>query len=140
MVHQGELFHCITRADQIFLAFVDFHKKVPKVWTLFERYSLELVRSGAEHGGAQMVWERIRWFCLVESGQEVKLNNNFTAYYARMFLAKYPEHGEFFSTRRRISDDRRAADQDRQFFNGGSPVNERELMEKLLWLTGACHQ
>jgi hypothetical protein len=95
---QGSLF-----ADRLYQKWKDFDRDNPKVWTLFERFALEAATAGREHFGGQMVWERMRWYVMIETNDEdYKLNNDYVAYYSRMFNAKYPQFGggQFFRTRR----------------------------------------
>jgi len=120
------------RADQIFNAFSRFHNENPRVWSLFERFTLEAIGAGRECYSANAIFERIRWHVDIEtSGGEVKLNNNFRAYYARLFHARHPQRGEFFRNRRRTSEDDGAAEHDVQVFVSGKPGDETELMRKL---------
>jgi hypothetical protein len=80
-----------TRADQIYRRFKQFHVANPIIWKLFVRFSFEVVNSGREGYGAAAVFERLRWHLNIEirGDETVKLNNDFRAYYARMFEAKY---------------------------------------------------
>lgn len=80
-------------------AFLSAHKACPEVWKYFEKFALEAIASGRQHYGAKGIMERVRWHTEIEHGAEFKANNNWTAYYARIFTAKYPEHGEFFEFR-----------------------------------------
>jgi len=120
------------RADQIFNAFARFHSENPKVWELFERFTLEAVTAGREFYSSNAIFERIRWHVDIEtSGGEVKLNNNFRAYYARLFHARHPRMGQFFRNRKRTSEDESASETDIQVFIGANPGDETELMRKL---------
>ena len=80
-------------------AFLTAHKESPEVWRYFEKFALEAIASGREHYGAKGIMERVRWHTEIEHGVDFKCNNNFTAYYARIFAAKYPEHAGFFEFR-----------------------------------------
>lgn len=78
-----------------------FHEANPHVYEAFEAYALEAVGEGMRIG-AKTIWELLRWDYRVEvhtRGDEFKLNNNHTAYYARMFADRNPNHAEFFRTR-----------------------------------------
>ena len=127
----GDLFSDESRADQIFRRFCQFHSDNPDIWRLFERFSLELVKSGREHYGIGAVCERIRWHIDVETkGDEVKINNDFRAYYARMFKVTHPQY-DLFSTRRRTSADKPAFDVDLPVYRGSPAGDEATLMEML---------
>lgn len=85
-------------------AFERFHRANPSVYALFERFTLEAVYAGAEHCGAKAVWERLRWEASITTrrneGAQFNLNNNFTAYYARLFMEKHPDMPDVFRTRK----------------------------------------
>jgi hypothetical protein len=68
------------------------------VWEAFEKYALEAA-TVREHYSAKSIIERVRWHCEITQRCEFKCNNNFTAYLARLFVAKYPQHGELFTFR-----------------------------------------
>ncbi len=85
-----------------------FHNEHPDVWALFVRFTLELIETERSYGGAKAVWERIRWETTVNPnyGADFKLNNNYHPFYARWFMAVYPQHDGFFRTRRMTTQDR----------------------------------
>jgi len=82
-----------------------FHKQHPRVWELFCEFTNELIRRGFKHYSAKGVFERIRWETAEADSarNEFKLNNNYSAFYARAFMRCNPEHEGFFRTRRQIS-------------------------------------
>jgi len=127
-----------TRADQIYAAFAVFHGNNPMVWELFEFFALEAIRTGKTHYSSNAIFERIRWHIDIEtSGDEVKLNNNFRAYYARMFHVAHPTNGKFFRNRKRKSDEQGAREVDQQVFIDDDPDAEDELAERLSRLVAA---
>ena len=77
--------HRKSRADQIFRRFVIFHKANPKVWSLFRNFADE-IRIKQKSYSADAVLHRVRWEIDFTTGEGVKLNNDFSAYYASMFL------------------------------------------------------
>lgn len=106
-----------TRADQVREAFEKFHISHPGVWGLFERFAFEIIRAGKSHYSADAIFHRIRWFHAIESrGEEVKINNNFSPYYARLFHTKYPQHKGFFRNRELITKERPACKPNLQVF------------------------
>lgn len=121
-----------SRADQIFARFKEFHAANPEVWRLFQRFALEAANAGHSRYGIAMVMERIRWHVDIETkgGTAVKLNNDFRAYYARMFMVKYP-HLPLFEVRKRLSAERVAFDIDIEVFDVGMPRNEDGLRAEL---------
>jgi hypothetical protein len=81
--------------------FEDFHLKHPHVYLYFERFALELVKKGHKKLGAKMIMERIRWEIFTESKDDAgfKINNDFVAHYARMFIKNHPDQKELFEFR-----------------------------------------
>lgn len=129
---QADLFAQQTRADQIFRRFVEFHQANPAIYALVEKYALEAARAGRLRLGISMIFERIRWYVSVETvGDDVKVNNDFRAYYARMFLAKHQSLAKFFSVRRRTSAEKLAYDTDISVVPGAAAGDEADLYERL---------
>lgn len=80
--------------------FRDYHLNNPHVWREFEKLSWQLIRAGRTRFGAQMIIEVMRWNTAISAeNDEFKINNNYAAHYARMFMAKYPQYRGFFTTR-----------------------------------------
>ncbi len=86
--------------DRIQANFEKFHAENPRVYQLFCRFTQQMRDSGCEHGGAKMIAERIRWETgvVTTSNPPVKLNNNYTSRYARMWMRDY-RVPDFFRTR-----------------------------------------
>lgn len=87
-----------------------YDKANPQVYEWFKHYALELKLSGAKQVGAKLIFERIRWEVAVktkpESGMpKLKLNNNYTAYYARKLVAEDPSFWQGFFDFRKVSSD-----------------------------------
>ena len=91
-----------------FEKFKRFHTANPDVFDMFEHFTLEAVGSGMKKVGAKFVFERIRWELYVKTkgaghcvatGRDLKLNNNFTPMYARMFMTKHKAHIGLFEIR-----------------------------------------
>lgn len=70
----------------------------PAIWAEFQRLTLRAIALGRTVG-AKAIMERIRWEVEIEQGDKWKCNNNFTAYYARVFAVKYPQHADYFEFR-----------------------------------------
>jgi len=90
-----------TREQQIREQVRTYHRNNPEVWELFKSFTLELIYSGRKHYSANAIFERIRWEKDLGNGSEAafKLNNNYRAFYARRFMASYPQYEGFFRTR-----------------------------------------
>lgn len=75
-----------------------YHKENPEVYELFKRFTLEVIASGHLRYSSKAIFERIRWHTEVETSGEFKMSNNYTPYYARLFMWEFPEHDGFFRT------------------------------------------
>ena len=82
--------------------FEEFDRQNPRIWELIERFCADVLEAGWTKWAISSIFERIRWEIRIvtRSKDEWKLNNNHRAYYARKWLAKHPEHPDFFETRR----------------------------------------
>jgi len=68
---------------------------------LFVRFSREAMRRGYQHFGSKAVFERIRWHMAIETtGDQFKLNNNYTSFYTRKLENEYPEFVGFYRKRK----------------------------------------
>ncbi len=81
--------------------FLEYHTENQHVYDAFERFTLEAIRAGRKRLSSKAVYERIRWDSMVYSKDKYKMNNNYTADHARMFVERYPQHKDFFATRAR---------------------------------------
>lgn len=83
------------------LRFERFDAANPMVWELFVKFSRTALRAGRKALSSKLIVERIRWevYVTTKSEDEFKINNNWTAFYARKFMARYPEYKGFFRTR-----------------------------------------
>jgi hypothetical protein len=101
-----------TRSESHFIAqigndkFEAYHKANPAVWTEFEKLANKLWDSGVRHYGSKSIMEVIRYHTSVDTrpNSQFKVNNNYTAQYARLYINKYPERKEFFELRERIKE------------------------------------
>ena len=81
--------------------FKKYHKENPHVYELFKKFAGVAIEKGHDKIASKLIFERIRWEVSIETvGDKFKLNNNYTAYYARMFMKDYPEHTGIFETRK----------------------------------------
>lgn len=85
-----------------FTPFEIFDSENPQVWIEFKRIALGLIDRGVKHFGSKAIFEIIRYFRVMKTNDpDYKLNNNWTAHFARKFINIYPEYEGFFEVRER---------------------------------------
>jgi hypothetical protein len=81
-----------------------YHRENPHIYAKLRQYALEAKHAGRTHLGVKMLYERVRWYTMVEAKDDTfKLNNNWHAFYARL-LMEDPELAGLFETRRSVAD------------------------------------
>ena len=81
--------------------FESYDAEHPEIWRQFRGLTFGLINKGTRHYGAKAIFEIIRYHRIIEYGEgDFKLNNNYTAYFARKFMQKYPAYRGFFETRK----------------------------------------
>lgn len=97
---QQDLFAGRRSRGSIDARFEAFIRENPRIVDLFERFALEVIRSGRQRYSADAICHRIRWHVAVETrGDDFKLNDHFPSRLARLFMQKHPQHAGFFETR-----------------------------------------
>ena len=98
------------KGQERFKRWEEFFKKNVHVWEMFLHFSAS-ARRVRDHFGARMIWERMRWYTMIEtSDPDYKLNNDYTSYYARALVLRYPARYEGFFQIRDLRSD--ASDED----------------------------
>jgi hypothetical protein len=83
-------------------AFWEFHSQNPHVYEKLEQLALQLRRSGVSRWGIKALWEVCRYELVLRTGSNARsfrLNNNYTAYYARLLMERNAELTDFFEVR-----------------------------------------
>lgn len=98
------LFDDLPDAETLEARFWTYHRDNPAIYVQFCRFTQDAIDSGRPYAGAKLIFERIRWHTTVEArgafADGFKLNNNYHAFYARLWLRDHPGHPDFFRTRR----------------------------------------
>ena len=80
--------------------FERFHQLNPDIYRLFSRIALNYARKGTKRISAKGIFERIRYEMDPVNGSNFyQLNNDFTPYYSRLFIANHPDYKRLFQTR-----------------------------------------
>jgi hypothetical protein len=88
-------------------AFEDYDQANPHIWTLFVNFS-HVIRVHHSHFSADAVLHRIRWEVATTTTEyeagNYKINNNYSAFYARKLMDADPSFVGFFRTRHSAAD------------------------------------
>jgi len=78
-----------------------FHKQNPGVYDLIVEIAADLKNRGFKRCGMKFIFERIRWLYALQtkSTDDFKLNNDYTAYYARLVMYRQRALEGFFRLR-----------------------------------------
>ena len=72
----------------------------PAIYNYFEEFAFDMIRKKPDRGSAWMIANRVRWetkFAEVPIEETIfKVTNNFIALYARLFMARHPQHEGYF--------------------------------------------
>jgi len=81
--------------------FQRFHQENPQVYRELVRLARAWQsRRGTGKVGMKMLFEVLRWqLAMSTTGDDFKLNNNYTSYYARLVMAENPDLRGLFQTR-----------------------------------------
>jgi len=81
--------------------FDQYNNENPEIWKLFRDTTLDAIRKGFRNYSSKSIFEIIRWHRSGEIKEDsFKINNNYTADYARLFTKTFPEYEGFFRTRK----------------------------------------
>jgi hypothetical protein len=89
-------------ADDLDRAFWRFHRQNPHIYRLLVRYAKQAKAAGRSRLGIKEIFERVRWYVLVETRDPAgfKLNNNYHSRYARLIMLNEPGLAGLFETRK----------------------------------------
>lgn len=78
-----------------------FHKANPGIYRALVKLARKGVEAGANKLGIKQLFEVLRWDEMIRTNSDLfKLNNNMTAYYARLIMEHEPDLAGIFNTRR----------------------------------------
>lgn len=82
--------------------FVAFHRANPHVYQALRALSLDTRRVGVKRWSVDAAMHIVRWrYRLQTKGSEFRIDNSFSALYARMLMEREPELLGFFELRKR---------------------------------------
>lgn len=91
-------------SHEIDVKFDTYDRRNPKVYQLFKRFAYEALMTGHRHFGAKAIMERVRWETIINTtGDQFKVNNNYTSRYVRKLITEKPEFEGFFRVHKLLS-------------------------------------
>ncbi len=82
--------------------FEEYDRLHPAIWRHFEGIALAMIHDGRERLSAKRIFEEMRDLHIPRRDDDhFKVNNNFTADYARKFMRFYPQFEGMFEIRER---------------------------------------
>ena len=102
MTHQALNAHALFQGcdPELFSDFWAFHSRNLHLFEKFKANATLIRNAGHKQYGAWCIMQQIRWqHDLVSVGSAFKINNDFTALYARMLAATDPTFKDFFQFR-----------------------------------------
>lgn len=88
------------------VSFQRFHAENPHVYERLKRLAFKLKVRGVERYGMKALWEVLRYEEALETNapaSSFRLNNNYTASYARLLMAQEEDLEGFFELRERMT-------------------------------------
>jgi hypothetical protein len=76
-------------------SFNAFHKQHPEIYTLYKLCAFELVKRNVRKISSDFILHKIRWD-MIAADKHIRINNDYSAHYARKFVKDYPNYGGSF--------------------------------------------
>ncbi len=92
----------VDQAGTLEERFEEFHRKNPHVYQALRRLALDMRARGRKRYGMKGLFEILRWSYAMRTedpDSEFKLNNVYTAFYARLLMQQEPALRGFFELR-----------------------------------------
>ena len=80
--------------------FPPYHNDNPHIYTAFKKYTLEAINRGYKNFSAEFIFNIIRWETGISGNDKFKINNNYKAFYSRLFMNDNKQYNGFFRIRR----------------------------------------
>lgn len=85
--------------------FNQYHQENPIIWEKFKELTFKAIEKHFKNYSAKGIFELIRWHTKGDIKSDgLKINNNYTADYARMFMNEFPQYKGFFRTREKLTE------------------------------------
>jgi hypothetical protein len=91
----------MTPQSKLEASFWEFHRANPEVYLTLARLAKQAKHDHGKMIGMKALFERVRWEMQIQTRRrDFKLNNNHTAFYARMLMKNEPELAGLFALRK----------------------------------------
>ena len=80
--------------------FLKYHRENPQIYEAFKQFTTKAIERGHKNWSAEAIFNVMRWETGIEGNDEFKINNNYKALYARLFMRDYPKYAGFFRIRK----------------------------------------
>jgi hypothetical protein len=80
--------------------FPQYHHDNPGVYEAFKKYTFEAIGKGFKHISSDFILHIVRWHTPVTGDDDFKINNNYTPFYARLFMNEHPQYEGLFRLRK----------------------------------------
>lgn len=84
--------------------FKAYHQDNPHIYAAFEKLSLEAAKTGRNKFAVRNIFGKMRWDMAISGNDEYKINENYSAYYGRLFEEKNPKYSGFFRKKNILPD------------------------------------
>jgi len=89
-----------TQLDLFEADFLKYHRDNPHIYEAFKKFTVKAINKGHKRWSAEAIFNVMRWETEITGNDEFKINNNYKALYARMFMRDFPEVKGFFAIRK----------------------------------------
>lgn len=80
--------------------FPEYHFSNPEIYIAFKKYTFQAIEKGFKNFSSEFIFNIIRWETGISGNDEYKINNNYKAFYSRLFMNEYTELKGFFRIRK----------------------------------------
>ena len=97
-----------TRHEQLEVSFKQFDQDNPQVYEAFKKLTFSALDNGDAHASAGDLFQDIRSDpeITTESGDQFKINQNFSPFYAQKLVKEHPCHSQAFKLKKQPSKQR----------------------------------
>jgi hypothetical protein len=85
--------------------FKTYHIDNPHIYKAFEDIALQVAATGRVKFAVRNIFAKMRWDMAISGNDEYKINENYSAYYGRLFEEKNPKYVGFFRKKNILPDD-----------------------------------